>query len=514
VIYSDATLILIMSAILRADDLNDFIMPGVACIKPVESGKKGSGEDLEIQIDSEGNALEVTKEGHERKLDKAQISLSDCLACSGCITSAEEVLIAQHSHKELLNALETDGNRKVFVASISHQTRASLASAFDVQIEAMDKVLIYLLKNVMKFKYVIGTETGRRLSHIFTTLDLQNRSPHSEKPLINSTCPGWVLYAEKTHPFILPRISTIKSTQQITGHLLKNIVSKDLGIEKSQIYHLSVMPCFDKKLEAARDSDVPDVDCVITARELVQVIEELNIDLQTILKESVLDNTDIYSVYRSSSPPGWYQPEQSWLNNKGSASGGYAMQYLLDVQQRHADSEIITIEGRNSDIYEHRLVLRDGQVVASSAVVNGFRNIQNLIRKLKPNHKATGGGISARRRSRKLKEDQTGDQGQSNAVVDPSKCDYVEIMACPGGCINGGGQIAAPADQNSKDWINKATTKYYNVPDTEYSDIQLYDWVKQTVLSYDIEMDRLIHTTFKQIERPTDTTSIALGSTW
>ncbi|KAI5305012.1 hypothetical protein KEM56_005491, partial [Ascosphaera pollenicola] len=134
-----------MSAILSADDLNDFITPGVACIKPVET--------LPKQEETE-NPYEVTTEDKvaQQDLPPAQISLTDCLACSGCVTSAEAVLVSLQSHAEVLKSLDSapefnffesgnivlknnqscDGSTgpKIFVASVSPQVRASLAATY------------------------------------------------------------------------------------------------------------------------------------------------------------------------------------------------------------------------------------------------------------------------------------------------------------------------------------------------------------------------------------------------
>src|ERR1700760_2447988 len=113
-----------MSAILSADDLNDFISPGVACIKPIER----------LPAATSNNPYEVTTEDKVAAAAPAQISLTDCLACSGCVTSAEAMLVSLQSHTEVLNALDKNpsmelgeevirqkGNGKIFVASVSPQ---------------------------------------------------------------------------------------------------------------------------------------------------------------------------------------------------------------------------------------------------------------------------------------------------------------------------------------------------------------------------------------------------------
>jgi len=90
--------------------------------------------------------------------------------------------------------------------------------------------------------------------------------------MLSSSCPGWVCYAEKTHGnFILPFVATTRSPQQIMGVLVKQFLADKLNIPGSRIYHVTVMPCYDKKLEASRDdffsklNNAQDVDCVITS---------------------------------------------------------------------------------------------------------------------------------------------------------------------------------------------------------------------------------------------------------
>jgi iron only hydrogenase large subunit-like protein len=86
-------------------DLNDFIAPSQECIKPIESSKS-NGKSTNVKLDEEGEYYEVEIDGKETKLEAASITLNDCLACSGCITSAEAILIATQSHSELLQVIK------------------------------------------------------------------------------------------------------------------------------------------------------------------------------------------------------------------------------------------------------------------------------------------------------------------------------------------------------------------------------------------------------------------------
>lgn len=529
-----------MSAILSADDLNDFISPGLACIKPVETlppPEESDAGEVEIQIDDNGNPLEISKiDKKASALSPAQISLADCLACSGCITSAEEVLVAQHSHDQLLKALR-DGHR-TFVASISHQSRASLANAFGYTIDQMDRMLCDFFVNVLGFKYVVGTALGRKLSLLQESQQMIKRKQDSAQagPVLSSVCPGWVLYAEKTHPYVLPYMSSVKSPQQITGCILKTLAAQELQVLRDQIYHLSIMPCFDKKLESARpeqtdvDATTPDVDCVLTAKELINLVEESEFLL---IPKSGIDrllNTDLNSVYQSCAPECWPFKELSWANDSGSQSGGYAYNYL-QVTKNHlvatnpeiseSQFEVVTVEGRNSDIYEMRLMRGDTKV-ASAAVINGFRNIQNLVRKLKP----TPGGkttktnpLAARRRARVAKS--TSSSPAPEEAADASKCDYVEIMACPSGCINGGGQISASSQAQEKEWLDEVKEVYNQIhmvdlSSTDHIELaeELQKWSLQFCAEAAIPEQRLFATYFNEVEKPTDPNAILLGAKW
>lgn len=534
-----SSLLPFMSAILSADDLNDFISPGVACIKPVETPAEDpdNAGEVEIQIDENGDPLEISKiDGKVSTLSAAQISLADCLACSGCITSAEEVLVAQHSHDQLLKALRE--GTKSFVVSISHQSRASLAHAFGYSVEEMDRLLIHFFQTQLGFKFVVGTALGRKLSLLQESHQLmQRKAGTSTSPVLSSICPGWVLYAEKTHPYVLPYMSNVKSAQQITGCILKTMAAQELEVPREEIYHLSIMPCFDKKLESARpetslDLESADVDCVLTAKELINLIESSEYTLIPETGLECLPKMPIQDLYKECAPESWPFKELSWTNDSGSQSGGYAHNYLsiyknhiihTDPSKYNEDNfRVLTVEGKNSDIYEMRLMHKE-EKIASAAVVNGFRNIQNLVRRLKP---APGGAkttktnpLAARRRARIGAKINSSSNGEEPA--DASKCDYVEIMACPNGCINGGGQISSPQPSLEKEWLTQVKDVYdkigvLDLSATNSADLveQLLSWCANFSDGAGISQSRLYHTSFSEVEKPTDPNSILLGAKW
>lgn len=470
-----------MSAILSSDDLNDFISPGVACIKPVESIKTTNANQAKIEISMEGIPTETLESGQTKQLEKAQISLSDCLACSGCITSAESVLVSMQSHDELLSSLRSEnGKNKAFVASISHQVRVSLSSAYGISIEKVDAKLEHLFINILNFKYLVGLEVGRviALSQSFKEV-LQNRNTqdsNSKSPILCSVCPGWTCYVEKTHPHIIPYLSRVKSPQQITGSLLKSQISKLTGLSKENIYHLSIMPCFDKKLEAARpefgQDEARDVDCVITAKEIILLLQQEGIEFESL--------PDDKSTSSNISPKLWPAEEQ-WLSHAGSSSGGYLDYIMAGIQNSMNEmTKIKTIPGKNSDMIEFQLVDEndESKIHFRAARIYGFRNIQNLVRKLKQKETGPKGGLKtkmiARSSGRVSRRGKAKTESEAGTLSDPTLYDYVEVMACPGGCINGGGLIGAPADKAIKEWRQEMEDIYQSIPGLPCSNLVEY----------------------------------------
>ena len=271
-------------------------------------------------------------------------------------------------------------------------------------------------------------------------------------PMLVSSCPGWVCYAEKRHPEAIPYMSTVKSPQQILGSFVKLRLPKIANItaRPSEVLHVSVMACFDKKLEASRldffhnetefeedgwgkNGNVHEVDLVLTASELIHVFSK--------------------SLSPSPSPSSKFKDLEQKLSNFSSdgktrfcgshashgGSGGFAddlLRYIArevlkeDVKlkytcPRRSDENFqeITIESETSK-RKVKFALVYVLFFLSSPTSQththhryGFRHIQKIVRQLRTGR---------------------------------CKYDFVEIMACPGGCLNGGGQ-ARPDDFKSVD---------------------------------------------------------------
>jgi iron only hydrogenase large subunit-like protein len=332
----------------------------------------------------------------------------------------------------------------VVAVSISSQARASIGGKYGfhqqkvfVTNQIWQKLQHFLLER-LKIDYVFDVDFARDFALLESAKQFVSRYQDQRNlPMLASSCPGWICYAEKTHSSILHLIDSTKSPQQIMGSLVKNYMSEKLGLKPSDIYHVSIMPCYDKKLEASRQdfyNDVyktRDVDLVLSTAELEHVILSEKIDIPTIPEVE----------YRSQFMKG---DGIHLVGTEGSSSGGYlsfilryAVYHLFGINLTWHDIQcgangITIIPGRNADFTEIRYQPpNSSEPVLRFAYAYGFRNIQNMVRK-------------AKRPTKK------------------QEFHFVEIMACPSGCINGGGQLKAPTEslQALKEWTNSSQQSY------------------------------------------------------
>ncbi|KAG0649959.1 Cytosolic Fe-S cluster assembly factor NAR1 [Hyphodiscus hymeniophilus] len=559
-----------MSAILSADDLNDFISPGVACIKPVET--------LPAKPSSEHNEYEVSFNTDLPASDRppAQISLTDCLACSGCVTSAEAVLVSMQSHTEVLQELDSapalrlhgntagtgigienlEGEGRIYVASVSPQSRASIAATFGVTEREAGYMIEQLLSGPKgiknraiyrnSFQWVVDTNVAREAclvlgaDEVMTSIlagekddGLEDGAAEKQpkKPILTSSCPGWICYAEKTHPHILPHLSRLKSPQALMGTLLKTTLSRKLGISPDRIWHVAIMPCFDKKLEASREEltdavwegtgtrGVRDVDCVITSKELLMLADSRRVDFSTLPRTPLSPASRIPFPDPKLNSFLFPLPRRRSDNVKPVAgtSGGNLHYILQSFASQHKDATIQTTRGRNADVVEYTVTSAAGDILIKAARYYGFRNIQNLVRKLKP-----------ARPSRMPGGKPIGSARKPGGKPNGPEYAYVEVMACPGGCTNGGGQIkpddpvitgrgvgelkAGPQEQ--KAWLAQVDEAYFSGEDSAEEDAVVDErdglvdgispsHVKDTLAHWasatGIDLGRLVYTSYRAV---------------
>ncbi|CAL7950130.1 unnamed protein product [Xylocopa violacea] len=432
------------SGALQITNLDDFITPSQECIKPIEIKTSKNKIGSKIKIEEDGTAVALNEIGQIEKLQKVEITLADCLACSGCITSAESVLVTQQSQEELIRVFKEkvsqsqsrDGTCSMFIiVSLSVQAVLSIAERYSLNPEqAFNKLAGYFYQ--LGADIVLDMTVADDFALLESAKEFVERykiakgGMKNQLPMLSSSCPGWVCYAEKTHGnWILPYLSVTKSPQQIMGSLVKYHLAETMGLSPEQVYHVTLMPCYDKKLEASRedfynsDKKAKDVDCVITPIELEQIFNEYSVIINEI-NEIEVQKPFVSQIENLKS---------KLYGHSGSGSGGYA-EFILCYAAKHlfdeADVAVAFKSLRNPD-FQEAVFQKDGQTFLTFAIVNGFRNIQNLVQKLKR-----------------------------------GKCpyDYVEVMACPCGCLNGGAQIRPLNNIQPRELAMKLDSLYREIP--------------------------------------------------
>ncbi|KAL5728538.1 hypothetical protein ACHQM5_001611 [Ranunculus cassubicifolius] len=315
-------------AAIRIDDLNDYSTTSQGCVKSSNNPlikQKPRKFATSINPDPATVAMDYQKK-------KVTIALEDCLACSGCVTSVQTVMSGNQSLDELLSNLNIG---KEVIISFSPQSRASLAAHFSLS--PLQKESSQLCSSHLGVKAVYDTSCSRDLSLIESCNEFVARYKHngfadrgSPFPMIASSCPSWIHDAEKLKGFnILPYISSVKSPQQTIGAIIKHYICPKLSIELDKVFHVAIMPCHEKKNEAARadfqfsadtrgenasevvNQRFSEVDLVMTTEEVLNLIQLKSVDFKA-LEESSLDelltNADA----------------EGYLYGVNGSSGGYA----------------------------------------------------------------------------------------------------------------------------------------------------------------------------------------------
>lgn len=417
-------------------NLNDFIEPGTVCIKTTNQSAKATPAPSEYKVFVEGERVSAAS-APQNDANLVKIALHDCLACSGCITTSETLLVTAQSIDAFvadvqsfnIKAAPSPSDAPRTFLTLAEQSVCSLAAQFGAASYAsMARVAVSFAKRHLGFDRVLCSDAARAITLYELYREFKTHYAAS-RVLLSGECPGWICYAEKTQPEeMLHAISRVKSPQQITGTLVKRLFGWGPAT-----YHATVMPCFDKKLEAARPDfatgEERDVDCVLSTAEFSELFARYGFDVAAHLAADASSQSEA----DADACPFDQLPADGrgcWLPGSalfGGGAGGYVENLLIlaanDIfaaKQRtvlSADTfstQIVRRATRSPDFVEYALVdAATGTDLLVMATAYGFRNVQSVVRRLK------SGSLAAYA--------------------------FVEVMACPAGCLNGGGQIKAAA---------------------------------------------------------------------
>jgi len=348
------------------------------------------------------------------------LNISNCITCGQCIMVCPTGALHEKDNiGQVQEALQNP--EKYTVVQISPTISVSLAEEFNVKSgKEMDGLLVATLRKI-GFKKVFKTAFAADIMVMQIVEELVSRIEQNKNlPMFSSDCPAFIKFMEEYHPDMLHHISVSKSPQQIMGSLIKHHFSRQQKIKAEQIHSVSLMPCTAKKFEAQREENthkgIQDVDSVLTTRELARLIRLYGLDIQ----QAEPELADSPFAIRSSA------------GKIIGASGGVAEAVYRTLYHTLTGKNLlnfkITALRSNKNVKEiHNKI---GKTKIGFAAVNGLENAKELIRQIKAGR---------------------------------DDLHFIEVMACPGSCISGGGQPIL----KHKDAVKARMKSLYDIDEKE-----------------------------------------------
>ncbi|WP_299448808.1 [FeFe] hydrogenase, group A [uncultured Phascolarctobacterium sp.] len=358
-----------------------------------------------VQICDKVQALhiwDVQNTGSRTTVDVAgnmSIEDSDCSLCGQCITHCPVGALKERNDVPKIYEALADSS-KITAVQVAPAVRTAWAEAFNMPEEMATEGRMAAALRRVGFDYVFDTNFAADVTIMEEANELLERlqNPDAHKwPMFTSCCPGWVSYVTKKFPNFLGNVSTTKSPQQIFGALLKSYFAEKKGLQPKEICSISIMPCVSKKREAGllsmRSSGTHDVDIVLTTRELVRLLRAEHINPATL-------------------------PEEEFDNPLGKSTGA------------------AVIFGVTGGVMEAALRTAYFALTGSEAPLDAFLDVRGEAGRKVREFTIAG---------KTLRTCTVSGLGNAERLLEDLQAgkvhyDFVEVMACPGGCVGGGGQ--------------------------------------------------------------------------
>lgn len=381
-------------------------------------------------------ALSYLRRGFVTKVTGAndtKVGDSPCIRCGQCAAHCPTGAISDYDCTQKVAAL-LNNKENITVVQIAPAVRVALGEEFGFDFGSNLTGKIYAALRRLGFTKVFDTNFGADLTIIEEASEFVKRFTSNDNlPMFTSCCPAWVDYLEKYYPDNIPNLSSCKSPHQMVGAIVKTYWAEKVGVDASKVKVVSVMPCTAKKWEIGRDetmssSGYKDVDEVITTRELAKMIKSAGIDFKN-LKEEEADN-----------PLGEYSGAATIFGVTGGVmTAALRTAYFYITGEELGELNFKAIEGLDA-VKVAEIDIKGTKV--RIAVVNGVGNVGSVMEAI---NKAKAEGTEL-------------------------PYHFVEVMACPGGCIAGGGQPRVMGATFDKPWgindgIRKLRSKGLNTED-------------------------------------------------
>ncbi|MBR2086074.1 MAG: [Oscillospiraceae bacterium] len=327
---------------------------------------------------------------------------TSCVSCGQCIAVCPVGALSEKDFTDNVFAALADETKTVIVQT-APAVRAGLGEAFGYPIGTNVEGKMAAALRRLGFNKVFDTDWGADLTIMEEATEFVDRFTNGGVlPLMTSCSPGWIKYCEHYFPDLIPNLSSCKSPHQMQGAVIKTYYAEKMGLDPKNIVVVSIMPCTAKKFECQRDDQaaagVPDVDYVLTTRELARMIKRAGLNFNAL-------------------------PDEDFDNPLGLSSGaGDIFGATGGVMEAALRTAYCWLSGNNEEVVEFHEVRGTDGIKRSTvnincteirvAVASGLANARELLTRVK--------------------------NGEE-------KVDFIEIMACPGGCVNGGGQPIQPA---------------------------------------------------------------------
>ena len=353
------------------------------------------GNDKEMRSDG---FLEIEGQGKDIKITPSCDAKKDCIYCGQCLVHCPVGALDAESPVDELDALLKDKKGQTLIIQFAPAIRSGIGEMFGMPLGTNMTGQLVAGARKLGFDKVFDVTMAADLTTVEEAKELVQRITENKPlPMFTSCCPAWMRYIEFYRPDLIPNITTVKSPQNMLGSLIKTYWADKMGIDPKTIKVVSVMPCTAKKYDVSKEEEkingLSPIDYVLTTRELGRLLQKNRINLKDVGEEIADDPFGVYTgagvIFGAT-------------GGVTEAATRTAYWLLTGTNLEKVDCENVRgITGlKKAEVTIKGLTLKIG-------IASGMENAKIIL---------------------------------DDLAKDPKAYDYIEIMACPGGCIGGGGQ--------------------------------------------------------------------------